>query len=401
VVGIAAIATIYTAWGGLKSVAITDALQSVIMIIGAIVLFAVVWNKVGGFEGAREKIEASNPELVQTMFHIGTDRVETVGEEGARFEQRTPAWILCLAFIILGFAYSIVNHTQSMRLFGAKSEWDLKMGATVACGVLIVLMFLNLTMGIFGRALFPDPTAMPIAEASLRQADSIYPLLIRDLLPAGLMGLVVAAVLAASFSTFDSIGSTISALLTRDVYARLFAKDKDDHHYLKVGRILTPVIIFGSFAYIPFLDGGMLLFYIDLVGAFVVPLLTIYLMGVFTPVHRVSGVIGLLAGVAYGAARLLTPKTAEMPEFLTNNYMGYPISIAITAGIMLLVSLVCGWSNPEDLKTEDSEGWLGKSSVAVHQIDEDRIETRSQALPLILGLIMVGIGMLLSFVIFW
>ena len=94
-------------------------------------------------------------------------------------------------------------------------------------------------------------------------------------------------------------------------------------------------------------------------------------------------------------------RTAEMPEFLTNNYMGYPISIAITAGIMLLVSLVCGWSDPEDLKTEDSEGWLGKSSVAVHQIDENRIETRSSVLPLILGLVMIGIGMLLSFIIFW
>ena len=129
-------------------------------------------------------------------------------------------------------------------------------------------------VGVIGRAMYPDPSLMPI-EASLQVRDSIYPLLVRDLTTTGLTGLVVAGVIAAIFSTFDSIGSTLSALLVRDVYARFIVRNKDDRHYLRVGQWLTPVIIFGSFLYVPFLQQGqgMLLFYIELAGAFVIPLL--------------------------------------------------------------------------------------------------------------------------------
>ena len=64
----------------------------------------------------------------------------------------------------------------------------------------------------------------------------------------GLTGLVVAGILAACFSTYDSIGSTLSALLTRDVYARTISPNRDDAHYLRVGRCPTPLIVFGSCA---------------------------------------------------------------------------------------------------------------------------------------------------------
>ena len=74
------------------------------------------------------------------------------------------------------------------------------------------------------------------------------------------------------------IAIRLSSLLVRDVYARLIKSDGDDQHYLRVGRWLAPVIIFGSFAYVSFMGGGMLLYYLGLVGAFVVPLLTMYLM---------------------------------------------------------------------------------------------------------------------------
>jgi len=243
---------------------------------------------------------------------------------------------------------------------------------------------------------------MPIADAALQKADVIYPLLVRELLPIGLTGLVVAAVMAASFSTFDSISSSIAALLTRDVYARLMAKDKADSHYLLVCRVLTPIILFASFAYVPFLDGGMLLFYIDLVGAFVVPLLTIYLMGIFTPVHRRSGWIGLTAGVIYGAVRMLTPNTADMPAVLTNPYLGYSVSMLLTAGVMVLLSqLVFGWQRPDDLTAEDSGGWLGKSREAVLKIDAARPDERLSRLPMVLGVVVIAIGLILSFVIFW
>ena len=427
VVAIALVATIYTAFGGLKSVAVTDALQSIVMVIASLVLFFLVWSEVGGWTGLGERLAAHRDGLEIEMLHVGNDRVSAepvddltpanierrlllggeYDETHQRIVRRTPGWLVALSFVIAGLAYSIVNHTQSMRLFGSRSEWDLKMSVVLAGSVMLVMTFTNLMVGIMGRALYPDLAAMPLDE-SLRNADSIYPLLVREMTSFGFKGLVVAGVLAASFSTFDSIGSTLSSLLVRDVYARLMVRDKEDHHYLTVGRWLTPMIIFGSFAYVPFLlTQGMLLFYLDLVGAFVVPLLTIYLMGIFTRAHRKSGTIGLLVGVGYGVVRLLAPPAADslgialLPSFMVDSFAGSVFGMLITAGAMVVVSLVAGWEPRGALLHEETTPWLRSSSLQAQQIGQSHHVTHSDLWPALLGAAVCLVGIVLGFVVFW
>ena len=231
----------------------------------------------------------------------------------------------------------------------------------------------------------------------------------RDLTPWGLKGLVVAGVVASIFSTFDSIGSTLSSLLVRDVYARFLVRDRDDRHYLGIGRALTPVIIFGSFGYIPFLLGerGMLLFFVDLVGAFVVPLLTIYLMGVFTRVHRRGGAVGLGVGVAYGVLRLAARPIAEnfgvaiLPQWAAADYSGYILAVLLTAGPMVVMSLLLGWESPGRLLHEEKTEWLRSSQLQVVHIEPADAPSYSDAWPIGLGVAVVLVGMLLSFVVFW
>ncbi|MFP6767437.1 MAG: hypothetical protein VB859_04650, partial [Planctomycetaceae bacterium] len=321
-----------------------------------------------------------------------------------RIIHTTPAWLACLSFFVIGMSYSIVNHTQSMRLFGARSEWDLKMSAVVAGTILIVTTFTNLMIGIMGRALYDT---LPADVAVYGTNDVIYPLLVRELSGPILMGLVVAGILAASFSTYDSIGSTLSALLVRDVYARLFVRDRDDRHYLLVGRWLTPVIILGSFGYVPFLlEAGMLNFYIDLVGAFVAPLLTIYLMGTFSRVHRRSGAIGLGAGVAYGTLRLFAPLIAKtfgiavLPAVMADGLAGWVFCVLITAVTMIAVSLVIGWNPRGELLQQETHGWLQSSQSQIREIGRDD-QHAGNAWPTVLGLAVILVGVVLSFVIFW
>ena len=90
---------------------------------------------------------------------------------------------------------------------------------------------------------------------------------------------------------------------------------------MRVGQWLTPLIIGGSFFYVPFLKGGMLLFYIDLTSAFVIPLLTLFLMGVLTRVHRRAGLIGLLVGSGYGVLRLVAGPIAETWGIAIQRYL--------------------------------------------------------------------------------
>ena len=92
------------------------------------------------------------------------------------------------------------------------------------------------------------------------------------------------------------------------MYGRLLVTSRDDTHYLTVARWLMPIIVFGSFIYIPaLLSEGMIFIYLDVVGAFVVPLFGAYLMGVFTSVHCRSAIVGLLVGGSYGLFTLIAP----------------------------------------------------------------------------------------------
>jgi SSS family solute:Na+ symporter len=200
----------------------------------------------------------------------------------------------------------------------------------------------------------------------------------------------------------------MSAVLTRDVYARLLVRDRDDRHYLRVGRWLTLAVMLASFLYVPFLlQRGMMMFYLDLVAAFVIPLLTIYLMGVFTRVHRRSGTIGLLAGVAYGAWRLAAGKVALgwgvaiLPAAACDSFAAYPISFLITASTMILVSLVLGWEPRGPLLHQEADGWLRQSQLDARRFQTPTERQQSNVLPLALGLAVVGLGTALSFLVFW
>ena len=429
VVGIAILASIYTALGGLRSVAITDSLQFVVMLAAALIFWGLVWGEVGGWEGTREKLEAHDPEVAAEMLHVGHDTVERkevvnrtgpgagpdpheakarfiegykYNKETESFERRSPVWLVVLAFIILGIGYSVVNHTQCMRLLGSRSEWHLKMSVFAAGLILVVMSFFNLSMGVMGRALHPVVDLLPGGKN-----DAIYPFMVSELAPEFLKGIVVAGILAAALSTFDSIGSTLSALFTRDIYARFIVRDGDDNHYLKVGRWVTPLVIGGSFLYIfpyDFLAEGMVSYFLSISSVFVVPLLTLYLMGRFTPVHRRSGVVGLCVGGAYGLARLwIDSQGVYLAFFLTNKYAAYSYSMLITAASMVAVSLVLGWEKKGELRTVEVDGWLGRSQEqARHELSASQSgEASSSRLPAVLALLVLALGCILSFVIFW
>ncbi len=425
---IAALASIYTAFGGLRSVAMTDSLQFLIMTIAGLIIWFLVWGRVGGWEGMERRLNAHDSAVSARLLHAGHDNLQTEDVSGKSPEQvrnklglggyydaasetirhHTPGWLVALALVIMGMAYAIVNHTQVMRMFAARSEWDLKMSVFAASSVMMVMTFFNLSMGVMGRALFPEQGALPDGRQ-----DAIYPLLVSQVEAVGLKGIVVAGILAASLSTYDSIGSALSALLTRDVYARLLVQGRDDRHYLRVSQWLTPVVIGISFLYVPgLLRGGMVLYYLDLTSAFVIPLLTIFLMGSFTRVHRRSGLIGLLAGATYGILRLVAPVVAEktgwvlLPPVMMGTYAAYPFSMGVTAGTMLLVSWIVGWesggasalSNRQEKST-----WLRSSQLTIRRLQaEVATDTpQGQRLPALLSILVLAAGCLLTFVVFW
>lgn len=348
IVALVICAGIYTAFGGLRSVVWTDAAQGVVMMIAAVVIFLVVWDAVGGWDGMAAELHRTE----QTdLVHIGRYH----GDTG-----KTAPWMVVIAWTVIGSGYWTVNHTQTMRLMGSRSLWDMKMAALWGVALSLPIMLVSVLLGVLARA-HPDFQSIPADES-----DTVYPLLANALLGPGMKGLVVAGVVAAIVSTFDSMGSALSAIFTRDVYARFLVRNRDDAHYVFVGRLATVGVLALGFLYLPFIamQGSMIKAFTTLISVFATPLFVIYLAGVLTPAHRRSGLIGLVAGATYGVIalvdRVFYPDTG-LPEWFTTRWMSFAWSIVFTSSAIAVTTIALGKQRGGALGKTKDEGWLLKS----------------------------------------
>ena len=379
----------YTAAGGLKSVVFTDALQGVVMLLGAAVIFVTVYQVVGGWEKLTDALREAGRE---DMLHVGRYR----GASG-----KLSPLVVVLGWSIIGAGYWTVNHTQTMRLMGARSLWDMKLAASFGVLVSLPIMIACACLGVFGRAI--------PAYANLEQADKLYPLMANDYLAPGLKGLVVAGVVAACISTFDSMGSALSAVFTRDIYARFIRRDASDSHYVQVGRIATVGVLALGFLYLPFIfmQENMLKAFTTLIPVLVTPLFTIYVLGVATRVNRASGLVGLMVGSTYGVVALIDRELydiAWMPLWLSERWAALGWSLLLTTVVVALTTLLLG-PQPRDAVMKFREtGWLERSREELPRILEHPFADQAaehKLMPIALAILLLGVSFAAVFVIFW
>lgn len=358
VIGLAALAAIYTASGGLRAVVATDSMQTVMIVIASGVLWWIVWSGVGGWQALRQRLAAIDAGLPERVLSY-----DGLSGPGA------PIVLVLFGWICVHAAYCIVNHSQAMRLLGARSEWDMRAAAAVASGVLIAVMWCNVSLGVAARALYPD----------LGHVDAAFPKLFVDHLDGGLAGLVLAGVLAACLSTYDSIGSALGAVFTRDVFCRFLAPNAGEGAILAATRAASVVCIALSFLYLPFLGEGMVAFYLRLSSVAIVPLATVFAVGVLTRAHRDSGVAGILAGLAYGAFSMLGDRFDwPFPEWATSVWWSYLWAVVVTGAAMAAWTALQGPADSEALEGLTlascrrgerfkgfGPGWLERSREAV------------------------------------
>ncbi len=321
------------------------------MMIAALVIFSTVWNAVGGWSGLEEKLIAHDARTGERL----ADRMHVGGYQGDH--DSVSPYVIVLGWTIVGSGYWTVNHTQTMRLMGSRSLTDMKYAAIFGVLLSLPVMVISACLGVFGHG---------IANLPNLQADEIYPWMANRFLGPGFKGIVVAGVVAAVVSTFDSMGSALSAIFTRDVYARLIAPNRSDKHYVIVGRFATAGVLLIGFAYLPFIwkQEHMLKAFTTLIPVLVTPLFTVYMLGVFTRVHRRSGIVGLVCGAIYGVIALYDRQfhdLAWLPTWFTERWVAYSWSILFTLVPMLLVTAILG---AEDLAKDErwtEKGWLERS----------------------------------------
>ena len=228
IVAIAVITAIYTVIGGLRAVVITETIQTAVLLIGAVVVTVLAFAALPahGIDSLATFREAVKPDQL-SMLH-------TSNEAGY-------AWYaILLGYPVLGIWYWCTDQTIVQRVLGARSERDAQHGALFAGLLKILPVFIMVLPGVAAWVLFRDRIG---AEAT-----QTLPLLIRELVPTGLRGLIAAALLAALMSTIAAALNSSGTLVAVDI-ARRLKPSLTDPQMVRIGRVSAVVVMLLAMAW--------------------------------------------------------------------------------------------------------------------------------------------------------
>jgi SSS family solute:Na+ symporter len=328
---------IYTVAGGLAAVIYTDTVQTLILICGAVTLTIIGLHRVGGLEHLRTMVPAS-------YFHM----IKPVTDKDF------PWTGIFFGAPILGIWYWCTDQVIVQRVLSARDEGHAKLGTIFAGFLKILPVFMLVLPGIIAFALFPEQVKKP---------DFAYPTLILNLLPTGLVGLVMAALLAAVMGAMSSVFNSASTLVTLDFYKKI-RPQASENQLVNFGRIATGFMVVLGLLWVPFIHyiSSQLYIYLQSVQAYISPPISAcFVLGILWPRLNGSGAISsLLTGFVMGATRFileLADRAAsghfESPVvrwIIDMNFLHYAIFMFVVCSLVLIsVSLMTKAPDPKQL----------------------------------------------------
>lgn len=313
----AIIAASYTIPGGLSSAINAEIIQAAILILGSVILTVICFMQGGDYFAALFAGDDLSLKLIRPL----TDNA-------------TPWLGLIIGMPITGLYFWANNQTLVQRVLSAKSVEEGRKGV-IFTGFLTMLTLVIIAIpGVIARDLFPG----------LDKPDMVYPNMVLKLLPVGLLGVMLAALLSALTSTLSAILNSTSTLFTIDFYAQ-FNKKASSKKLVAVGKIASCVIIVLAALWAPYIGhfGSLLKYYQEMLSYIAPPIVGAFLLGIFTKRTNAGGAFtGLVAGLIV-AMGLLFFKDAIFGD-LHFLYI-VPILLVLSVAVMYGISL-CG-SRPD------------------------------------------------------
>ncbi len=309
---LALVAGFYTLTGGLTAVMLTDAAQAILLMIGSVVITAVAVTEVGGINVVWNEIAPEKLSLIRPLDDPGVP------------------WLGLLTGVpILGFYYWTTNQGIVQRALAAKTLDHGRWGALFAGFLKLPPLFIMVLPGSVAILLYPD----------LERADLVYPTLMFDLLPVGLLGLTLAGFLAAIMSQIDSALNSASTLVTMD-FVRRWRPDLSSHRLMTIGRVVMAGFLIFAIIWAPFISNFRSIFsYLQTMFSFAVPpVVALFIVGVFWARANASGAFAsVVVGVAVGGLAFVAIEILGLfhLHFL---YMA-PLLFALCATTIIVVSL--------------------------------------------------------------
>lgn len=327
----------YSLYGGLKAVALTDIIQVVMLVVGGIILAYLALDTVSEGNGAIagfERLITALPEKFDLI--LAPDNEHYISLPGIS--------VLVGGLWIMNLSYWGCNQYIIQRALGAKSIEEAHKGIAFAAYLKLFMPIIVVLPGIAAALLYP----------TLSRPDMAYPEMM-NLMPAGLKGLVFAALIAAIVSSIASMTNSIATIFTMDIYSR-FKPEKSQHHYVNVGRTVSfSSLVIALVVARPLLGQFDQAFqYIqEFTGFFTPGIVAIFIMGMFWKRATANG--ALIAALASAVLSLLFKLIWPSLPFIDR--VGLVFLLCLGAGVA--VSLLAKQTSPKAID-------LNKVSFATH-----------------------------------
>lgn len=276
----AVLAASYTIPGGLSAAINTDLIQALILLVGSVILMVCCFAS-GGLE------------YLGTLMAEGDTAMKLIRP----LDDSSTPWLgLIVGMPILGIYFWANNQTLVQRVLSAGSVNEGRIGVMLAGFLTLATLVLFNMPGVMARDFFPG----------IDNPDMVYPTLVMKMLPAGLLGIMLAAMLAALTSTLSAILTSSSTLFTMDFYAKI-DKKADEKKLVRVGKTASLAIIVIAAVWAPNIErfGSLLKYYQEMLSYISPPIVATFLMGVFCKRTNAKGAFaGLLAGLAMAVVML-------------------------------------------------------------------------------------------------
>jgi solute:Na+ symporter, SSS family len=284
----------YTIYGGLKAVVWSDLIQGVALLLGGLLVTVLGFRALGG---------------IGPFVELAGDRLHTV----LPWNHPEMPWVAVFigGLWIPNLFYWGLNQFITQRTLGARSLAEGQRGIFLAAGLKLIIPFI---------IVFPGIMAAELYAGQIGIADQAYPVMIREILPAGLTGIMFAALFGAVMSSLDSMLNSAATIFTIDLYGRHWKKDLGQRQLVTVGRVATAVLVVVGCLWAPLVaSAGSVFQYIQMFWGFISPgIVAAFLFGIVsprTPPFAASGAM-LLGIPIYGLLLWLLPEIAFLHHMM-------------------------------------------------------------------------------------
>ncbi len=296
IVAAAAIVLTYTALGGLSAAIYNEVLQFFVIVAALLPLTLVGLHKVGGWGGLVDEVTAD----------AGAEQMSSW--PGTEFTGLDPFWsVVGLVFglgFVQSFGYWTTNFVEVQRAMASSSLSAGRRAPIIGAYPKMLVPFIVVVPGIIAAVLVPQLAAFKAGDTAKAEGvdfNDTMPLLIGQLLPNGMLGVALAGLLAAFMAGMAANISAFNTVFSYDIWQTYIVKDKPDHYYLQVGRVVTVIatIIAIGTAFIASNYDNLMDYLQTLFSFFNAPLFAVFIVGLFWKKLSPTGAwVGLVLGTA-------------------------------------------------------------------------------------------------------